>query len=166
MRDIQNARRHGFPGRNVTSTHLYLREEQVRSAWEATTEAFRRLEKQSDAQRTEHGIGKAHQRILILLANRPGLSVGEVQRKLVVSKQSLNRELNFLMQRLYVTCAIDGVDRRVRRLQVTEKGRELADICFEPLRQSLTAAYRQAGAQAVEGFQQVLACLTREGDET
>ncbi|XAO71834.1 MAG: MarR family winged helix-turn-helix transcriptional regulator [Acetobacteraceae bacterium] len=166
MRDIQHPRRQGLPARNVTSTHLYLREEQVRSAWEATTKAFRQLEKQSDARRMEHGIGKAHQRILILLANRPGLSVGDVQRKLVVSKQSLNRELNLLLRKRYVTCTIDGVDRRVRRLHVTDKGRELADICFEPLRQSLTAAYRQAGAQAVEGFQQVLACLTRDGDET
>ncbi len=76
MRDIQHARRQGLPARNVTSTHLYLREEQVRSAWEATTEAFRQLEKQSDTRRMEHGIGKVHQRILILLANRPASPSG------------------------------------------------------------------------------------------
>jgi DNA-binding MarR family transcriptional regulator len=47
-------------------------------------------------------------------------------------------------------------DRRQRLLELTEHGRELERRLSEPQRARVAAAYRNAGAQAVEGFRKVL----------
>jgi DNA-binding MarR family transcriptional regulator len=47
-------------------------------------------------------------------------------------------------------------DRRQRLLELTERGRELERRLSEPQRARVAAAYRRAGAQAVDGFRKVL----------
>jgi DNA-binding MarR family transcriptional regulator len=47
-------------------------------------------------------------------------------------------------------------DRRQRLLELTEKGVELERQLSENQRQRIARAYRDAGAQAVEGFRKVM----------
>ena len=56
-------------------------------------------------------------------------------------------------------------DRRQRLLELTEEGRELERRLSEVQRARVAAAFRQAGAQAVEGFRQVLlGIIAEDGD--
>jgi DNA-binding MarR family transcriptional regulator len=56
-------------------------------------------------------------------------------------------------------------DRRQRLLELTPKGVELERELSENQRQRVAKAYREAGAQAVEGFRRVmLGLMTGEAD--
>jgi DNA-binding MarR family transcriptional regulator len=47
-------------------------------------------------------------------------------------------------------------DRRTRRLQLTQKGKVLADSIWDAQRPTLVAAFKSAGQDAVNGFRKVL----------
>jgi hypothetical protein len=55
-------------------------------------------------------------------------------------------------------------DRRQRLLELTDKGRELENKLTEQQRVRIAAAYRSAGAEAVEGFRTVLLNIIDEQD--
>ena len=57
-------------------------------------------------------------------------------------------------------------DRRQRLLELTESGRQLERRLSEDQRFRIARAYREAGAEAVEGFRTVLRNLINEQDRT
>jgi DNA-binding MarR family transcriptional regulator len=68
-----------------------------------------------------------------------------------------------LLQDGYVAQRPGATDRRQRLLVLTEKGEDLERRLWEIQRRRIARAYRQAGAEAVEGFRTVLAGMTDEG---
>jgi DNA-binding MarR family transcriptional regulator len=56
-------------------------------------------------------------------------------------------------------------DRRQRLLELTDKGRELERSLSAPQRARVAAAYRKAGAGAVEGFRKVLLGIIASSDD-
>ena len=78
------------------------------------------------------GFGRAHHRVLYFVARRPGLTIAELLDILQITKQSLNRVLNDLLERSYVTTRPGADDRRRRLLFATERGdalvREIAGV--------------------------------------
>jgi DNA-binding MarR family transcriptional regulator len=72
--------------------------------------------------------------------------------------------LGQLVREGFVTQESDPRDRRRRRLRLTEKGAELERLLTESQCRLVASAYREAGAQAVEGFRTVLLGLINEED--
>ncbi|MGE4282064.1 MAG: MarR family transcriptional regulator, partial [Magnetospirillum sp.] len=64
----------------------------------------------------------------------------------------------------FITQRPGTVDRRQRLLELTEKGTELERQLTERQRARFAAAYRDAGAEAVEGFRKVMLGLIDEAD--
>jgi DNA-binding MarR family transcriptional regulator len=73
-----------------------------------------------------------------------------------VTKQSLSRVLSQLIRQGFIVQKQGTADRRQRLLHLTEKGRALETELTTSQRARLTAAYKEAGAVAVEGFRKVL----------
>ena len=82
--------------------------------------------------------------------------MSELLRILAITKQSLGRVLNELTERGLIEIRPGREDRRQRLLRVTDAGAELETSLFEALRERLSAAYAQAGQNAVTGFWAVL----------
>jgi DNA-binding MarR family transcriptional regulator len=92
------------------------------------------------------------------------MTVGELLGILRITKQSLSRVLGQLVRQEFIIQR-PGADRRQRLLDLTARGRELERQLSEPQRARIALAYRQAGAQAVEGFRKVmLGIITGEED--
>jgi DNA-binding MarR family transcriptional regulator len=106
-------------------------------------------------------LGRAHRRALYFIARNPGLSVAELLTILKVTKQSLNRVLNDLLQGGYVERRPHLRDRRMRQLRLTEKGTHLENALWDAQRTRVARAFRQAGPDAVSGFRRVLTELVR-----
>ena len=104
----------------------------------------------------EARLGRAHARALHFIARNPGLSVAELLGFLKVTKQSLNRVLTDLLNNGFVERKTGMQDRRTRRLQLTPKGKVLADSIWDAQRPALAAAFKSAGQDAVNGFRKVL----------
>jgi DNA-binding MarR family transcriptional regulator len=91
--------------------------------------------------------------------------VTELLAILRITKQSLSRVLSQLVQQGFIVQQPGSRDRRQRLLELTAKGIELERQLSENQRQRIAKAYREAGAQAVEGFRKVmLGIITSDAD--
>jgi DNA-binding MarR family transcriptional regulator len=139
-------------GRNL----LFLREEELRLAQDLLFFGYRDFTAGADAILADLGMGRAHHRVLHFVGRRPGITVGELLGILAITKQSLGRVLTPLVEEGYVTQATGHADRRQRLLSLTPKGAALERRLYERQRETVMAAYREAGPVAVEGFRRVM----------
>ena len=139
-------------GRNL----LFLREEELRLAQDLLFFGYRDFTAGADQILADLSMGRAHHRVLHFVGRRPGITVGELLGILAITKQSLGRVLTPLVEEGYVTQAHGRADRRQRLLSLTPKGAALERRLYERQRETVMAAYREAGPQAVEGFRRVM----------
>src|SRR5262249_25520957 len=119
-------------------------------------QAWRDLNRATDVALAAHGLGRAHHRAIYFIGRHPGLTVGALMALLGITKQSLHRVLGELLERKLVVQRPGPVDRRGRLLELTDAGRALERELTEAQRALIAAAYRNAGAAAVDGFRRVL----------
>ena len=139
-----------------SASPLFLREPEVRRGVELLYFGYSHLLRGIDEGLATQGLGRAHHRALYFIARNPDITVSELLRILVITKQSLGRVLNELTERGLIEIRPGREDRRQRLLRVTDAGAELETSLFEALRERLSAAYAQAGQNAVTGFWAVL----------
>lgn len=111
----------------------------------------------------ELGLGRAHHRALHFIGRNPGITVSGLLAILRITKQSLARVLNALVDQGYVAQAPGFEDRRLRLLTLTEAGQALERRLFEAQRERLSQAWVEAGPQAVKGFQTVMRAMMDKG---
>ena len=118
--------------------------------------AYRDFTHAADVILDELGLGRAHHRALHFIGRHPGITVSELLSILRITKQSLARVLNELIERGDVAQTQGLGDRRQRPLRLTEAGAALERRLFERQRAVLAEALRHAGAQAAAGFHAVM----------
>src|SRR6202023_791700 len=133
----------------------FLREEEVRQDIERFFFAYRDFTAEPDAILEQYGFGRAHHRVVHFVGRHPQMTVGELLGILRITKQSLNRVLGQLLREGFIVQHRGLEDRRQRLLELTDSGRELERRMSELQRARVGAAYKKAGAPAVEGFRQV-----------
>jgi DNA-binding MarR family transcriptional regulator len=141
---------------------LFLREDELRQGMELLFFAYRDFTAEADAILARYGFGRAHHRVVHFVGRHPRITVGDLLAILHITKQSLSRVLGQLVEEGFIAQHPGPRDRRQRLLELTEKGREIERLVSEPQRRRLARAYREAGAQAVEGFRQVLLGIIAE----
>lgn len=139
---------------------LYLRDEELKQGVDLLFHAFSEVFATGDGALRAAGLGRAHRRALYFIARNPALSVAALLGILKITKQSLNRVLNDLLEGGYVERRPAPNDRRMRQLRLTAKGLELEEKLWEAQRPRLARAFRDAGPDAVAGFRRVLAGLS------
>ena len=152
------------PGTNLPASQgassLFLREEELRAGMEDLFRVWRDLSTAADPILEAEGLGRAHQRALYFIGSYPDLVVSDLMAHLGITKQSLSRVLNRLVEDGLVEQRTALRDRRQRQLRLTAAGHALEKRLTAAQKDRLAHAYRQAGAQAVQGFRQVLAGVT------
>ncbi len=148
------------------ASHLFLREEQMRQAQDLLFFAYRDFTGAADRLLDDLGLGRAHHRALHFIGRSPGITVGELLTILRITKQSLARVLNALVDKGFVSQSRGRVDGRQRLLTLTESGQALERQLFERQRERLASAYREAGAPAVDGFRRVMRGIMDEETRT
>jgi DNA-binding MarR family transcriptional regulator len=128
----------------------------MRQAQDLLFFAYRDFTNAADVVLEELGFGRAHHRVLHFVGRSPGITVSDLLGILRITKQSLSRVLGQLVRQGFIRQRPGSRDRRQRLLELTEKGVELERQLSETQRQRIAKAYREAGAQAVEGFRKVM----------
>ena len=144
---------------------LFLREEELRQGIEMLFYAYRDFISEPDAMLAERGLGRAHHRVIYFVGRYPGLHVSALLEILQITKQSLSRVLGQLVEEGYIRQTPGPQDRRHRLLELTERGRELEEALTETQRRRIARAYREAGAEAVEGFRKVMRGIMSDGKD-
>jgi len=142
---------------------LFLREEELRAAQDLLFFAYRDFTRAADEVLEGLGMGRAHHRALHYIGRNPGIPISDLLAILRITKQSLARVLNMLVEEGHVVQQQGHVDRRQRLLALTEKGQALERQLFERQRERLAGAYREAGAGAVDGFRRVMRGIMDSG---
>ena len=124
--------------------------------------AYRDFNAEPDAILARHKFGRAHHRVIYFVGRHPSITVGRLLSILGITKQSLSRVLRQLIDQGLITQRPGPTDRRQRLLELTSKGIEMERQLSEKQRVRIARAYREAGAEAVEGFRKVLLGLTRQ----
>jgi DNA-binding MarR family transcriptional regulator len=135
---------------------LFLREDELRQGIELLYYAYRDFTAEPDAMLARYGFGRAHHRVIYFVGRHPQMSVTDLLVILRITKQSLSRVLGQLVRQGFIRQQPGSRDRRQRLLELTDKGIELERQLSENQRQRIAKAYREAGAQAVEGFRKVM----------
>ncbi|MDX1710516.1 MAG: MarR family winged helix-turn-helix transcriptional regulator [Rhodovibrionaceae bacterium] len=143
---------------------LFLREEELRQAIELLFFAYRDFTAEPDEMLAKFGFGRAHHRAIYFVGRHPGITVSELLGILKITKQSLSRVLGQLVREGFIVSRPGRRDRRQRLLELTDKGREMERRLTENQRQLIARTYREAGAEAVEGFRRVLKGMINEED--
>lgn len=144
---------------------LFLRESEVRRGIELLYFGYSNLTRSADQGLAAQGLGRAHHRVLYFVARQPDLTVSQLLGLLAITKQSLGRVLNELIERGLVDMRPGERDRRQRLLRLTTAGQELEAALFDTIRTRLSAAYASAGQNAVGGFWAVLEGLIPADDK-
>jgi DNA-binding MarR family transcriptional regulator len=135
---------------------LFLRDEELRQGIELLFYAYRDFTFESDQQLKRHHLGRAHHRALYFIGRHPGQTVGHLLAIVKVTKQSISRVLKDLIEQGYVEQKSGARDRRERRLWLSETGATLEQALTERQSKRFARAYRETGAEAVDGFRKVL----------
>jgi DNA-binding MarR family transcriptional regulator len=143
---------------------LFLREEELRQGIELLFYAYRDFTEVADQMLAQYNFGRAHHRVIYFVSRNPGITVSDLLSILKITKQSLSRVLGQLVREGFIDQKTGVQDRRQRLLTLTEKGEALERELTEQQRALIAAAYREAGAESVEGFRKVMMGMMDEKD--
>lgn len=135
---------------------LFLRDEDLRQGMELLFHAYYEFAAEADDTLAEHGLGRAHHRAIYFVGRHPAISVGELLALLGITKQSLSRVLRDLIEGGLIQHRSGPNDQRQKLLTLTAEGSEVERLLTVNQRARFARAYREAGAEAVEGFRKVL----------
>ncbi|MBL8643268.1 MAG: MarR family transcriptional regulator [Rhodospirillaceae bacterium] len=135
---------------------LFLRDEDLRAAIELLFFGYRDFTARADVILAKQGFGRAHHRVIYFVGRHPGITVSSLLDILGITKQSLSRVLSQLVRENYILQKKGTQDGRQRLLYLTDKGHELEKLLTTEQRARIAAAYKDAGAVAVDGFRKVM----------
>ena len=138
------------------------REQELNLALESMHFGFRAMTYKPDQRLAELGLARIHHRLLYFLARHPGCSVNELLQIMRISKQYLHKPLKKMISLGYVSQQADSEDRRIKRIQLSGKGRRLEYELTGAQRQRFAEIFKQTGPTAEKHWRQVMDLLSEQ----
>ena len=141
---------------------LYLKDHQLKQYIEKIFNGYR--ETVADAKKVldKHALGTAHNKVIHLISLYEGITISRLLRKLKVTKQSLNRVLNDLVEIKAIKFKRDDVDTRVKHVYLTDEGEKIFDEIFSAQKKRIYDAFLSSEANDVISFDKVLKKIINE----
>ena len=141
---------------------LYLKDHQLKEYIEKIFNGYR--ETVADAKKVldKHALGTAHNKVIHLISLYEGITISNLLRKLKVTKQSLNRVLNDLVEIKAIKFKRDEIDTRVKHVYLTEEGEKIFDEIFSAQKKRIYDAFLSSESNDVISFDKVLKKIINE----
>ena len=141
---------------------LYLKDHQLKEYIEKIFNGYR--ETVADAKKVldKHALGTAHNKVIHLISLYEGITISNLLRKLKVTKQSLNRVLNDLVEIKVIEFKRDEIDTRVKHVYLTEEGEKIFDEIFSAQKKRIYDAFLSSESNDVISFDKVLKKIINE----
>ena len=141
---------------------LYLKDHQLKEYIEKIFNGYR--ETVADAKKVldKHAIGTAHNKVIHLISLYEGITISSLLRKLKVTKQSLNRVLNDLVEIRAIEFKRDDIDTRVKHVYLTDEGKKIFDEIFSVQKKRIYEAFLSSDSDDVISFDKVLKKIINE----
>ncbi len=141
---------------------LYLKDHQLKEYIEKIFNGYR--ETVADAKKVldKHSLGTAHNKVIHLISLYEGITISTLLRKLKVTKQSLNRVLNDLVEIKAIEYKRDDIDTRVKHVYLTEQGHKIFEEIFAAQKKRIYDAFLSSDSNDVISFDKVLKKIINE----
>ena len=141
---------------------LYLKDHQLKEYIEKIFNGYR--ETVADAKKVldKHALGTAHNKVIHLISLYEGITISSLLRKLKVTKQSLNRVLNDLVEIKAIEFKRDEIDTRVKHVYLTEEGEKIFDEIFSAQKKRIYDAFLSSESNDIISFDKVLKKIINE----
>ena len=141
---------------------LYLKDHQLKEYIEKIFNGYR--ETVADAKKIldKHALGTAHNKVIHLISLYEGITISSLLRKLKVTKQSLNRVLNDLVEIKAIEFKRDEIDTRVKHVYLTEEGEKIFNEIFSAQKKRIYDAFLSSESNDVISFDKVLKKIINE----
>ncbi len=141
---------------------LYLKDHQLKEYIEKIFNGYR--ETVADAKKVldKHALGTAHNKVIHLISLYEGITISSLLRKLKVTKQSLNRVLNDLVEIKAIEFKRDEIDTRVKHVYLTEEGEKIFDEIFSAQKKRIYDAFLSSESSDVISFDKILKKIINE----
>lgn len=118
--------------------------------------AYRSFNEKPDIIAEKYNIQRVHHRLLFFIGNLPGLSINELLTLLEVTKQAVNGPLRQLKDKKYIITDTDESDKRIKRLFLTESGKQLLDELTEVQIEQMESIFNQLGKEHEDSWIKVM----------
>ena len=141
---------------------LYLKDEQLKEFIEKLFIGYR--ESFGDAKKTldKYSLGTAHHKVIHIISIHDGITISNLLKKLKVTKQSLNRILNDLVNFNIISFQKDERDSRMKHVHLTKKGEDVFNEIFASQKKRIYNAFIKSSSLEVNNFKSVLKKIINE----
>ena len=141
---------------------LYLKDEQLKEFIEKLFIGYR--ESFGDAKKTldKYSLGMAHHKVIHIISIHEGITISKLLKKLKVTKQSLNRILNDLVNFNIISFQKDERDSRMKHVHLTKKGEDVFNEIFASQKKRIYNAFIKSSSLEVNNFKSVLKKIINE----
>ena len=143
---------------NKLLTPLFLEDKEIRKVIELMFFSYRDFTSGPDRVLEKIKFGRAHHRVIYFVGKKNGLTIKELLSILQITKQSLSRVLNQLVDQKYILLTT-GLDKRTKSLSLTAKGQELENCLSAIQIKRIRKAIKEFDEKDINSFKLVLHSL-------
>ena len=136
-------------------TPLFLSEKEIRKIIELIFFSYREFTSGPDKLLEKINFGRAHHRVIYFVGKQKQITIRDLLSILKITKQSLSRVLNQLVQEKYILVSI-GDDKRTKNLSLTNKGNELEEKLSMIQIDKIKKILKNARDVDINGFKKIL----------
>ena len=149
---------------NKFLTPLFLNEKEIRKIIELMFFSYRDFTSGPDKILEKIKFGRAHHRVIYFVGKRDNLTIKELLSILQITKQSLSRVLNQLVNEKYILLSI-GEDKRTKKLILSKKGEELEKKLSDIQISNIFNVIKKFDEVDINGFKKILYKMIKKNNQ-
>ena len=149
---------------NKLLTPLFLNEKEIRKIIELMFFSYRDFTSGPDKILEKIKFGRAHHRVIYFVGKRDNLTIKELLSILQITKQSLSRVLNQLVNEKYILLSI-GEDKRTKKLILSKKGQELEKKLSDIQISNIFNVIKKFDEGDINGFKKILYKMIKKDNQ-
>ena len=140
---------------NKLLSPLFLSDKEIRKVIELFFFSYREFTSEPDEILNKLNFGRAHHRIIYFVGKKQHITIKDLLSILNITKQSLSRVLNQLVEEKYILLSV-GDDKRTKKLSLTHKGIELEEKLSKLQISKIRNIIKNSDESDINGFKKIL----------
>jgi len=140
---------------NKLLTPLFLSDKEIRKILELIFFSYKDFTSGPDAILNKINFGRAHHRIIYFVGKKEKINIKDLLSILKITKQSLSRVLNQLVNEKYIIVST-GDDKRTKNLTLTQKGLDLEKKLSQIQINKIKNIIKNTNEQDINGYKKIL----------
>ncbi|MDC0057659.1 MarR family transcriptional regulator [Pelagibacteraceae bacterium] len=134
---------------------FFLNDKEVRKVIELIFFSYRDFTSGPDKILENLNFGRAHHRVIYFVGKKNNITIKELLGVLKITKQSLSRVLNQLVNERFIIVST-GVDKRTKKLSLTDKGKRLENELSTIQINKIRGVINKFSEENINGFKKIL----------